>query len=99
MTNNINNTTNRNNIFTEHNTHSTKEMPPDAREALWITVELYDCYNKPYKVHYCSNCGAMFSETFTWLTYYNYCPQCGDHMRRSDWDEIEKAKLTKKSGD
>lgn len=50
MTNNINNTTNRNNISVEHNTHPIKEMPPDAREALWITVELYDCYNKPYKV-------------------------------------------------
>lgn len=52
---------------------------------------------KPYKVHYCNNCGAMFSETFTWLTYYNYCPQCGSHMRRSDWDEVEKAKLTRKT--
>lgn len=97
MTNNIDNITNYNNVSIEHSTHPIKEMPPDIREAQWNTIELYNCYNKPYKVHQCSYCGVVFSESFTWLTYYNYCPQCGSHMRRSDWDEVEKAKLTRKT--
>ncbi|GEM_PF-4637650 len=95
MTNNINNFINRNNLSEGHNTHPIKEMPPDVCEAQWNIIERHDCYNKPYKVFQCSNCGAVFSEAFAWLTYYNYCPHCGSHMHRSDWDEVEKSKSTR----
>ena len=86
MTNNTNNSTNCNN----------NEASPNSKEAMWLIVSQNNCYGEPYKTFNCSHCGTVFSEQNEWVTYYHYCPTCGYHMRRSDWDEIEKAMLTKK---
>lgn len=106
MTNNTNNHDNLHSIINAENNDTklnndttTSKQSPNDKEAVWLVLVQDDCFGQPFTTFNCTHCGTVFSKQHEWITYYHYCSSCGYHMRRSDWDDIDRAIKAREKGE